>query len=92
MVSTLVDPGHRPSGGCRVLAAAAASVDHTSTGCSSSDLVVAVSRSGSSGLSIRRPPGMNHNKPLTRIDQHLFDQVALEAQQIPRLRLNHNFH
>ncbi len=54
--------------------------------------MVAVSRSGSSGLSIRRPPGMNHNKPLTRIDQHLFDQVALEAQQIPRLRLNHNFH
>jgi len=30
--------------------------------------------------------------PFRRIDQQLFAQVAAEARQHPRLRLNHNFH
>ena len=30
--------------------------------------------------------------PFRRIDQGLFAQVAAEARQHPRLRLNHNFH
>ena len=30
--------------------------------------------------------------PFRRIDQKLFTQVAAEARQHPRLRLNHNFH
>ena len=30
--------------------------------------------------------------PFRRIDQKLFAQVAAEARQHPRLRLNHNFH
>ena len=30
--------------------------------------------------------------PFRRIDQTLFAQVAAEARQHPRLRLNHNFH
>ena len=32
------------------------------------------------------------SSPFRRIDQQLFAQVAAEAQQHPRLRLNHNFH
>ena len=30
--------------------------------------------------------------PFSHIDQKLFAQVAAEARQHPRLRLNHNFH
>ena len=32
------------------------------------------------------------SSPFRRIDQQLFAQVAAEARQHPRLRLNHNFH
>ena len=32
------------------------------------------------------------SSPFRRIDQQLFAQVSAEAQQHPRLRLNHNFH
>ncbi|MFN5117307.1 MAG: WbuC family cupin fold metalloprotein [Cyanobacteriota bacterium] len=38
------------------------------------------------------PPDSGAAPRLQRLDQSLFDRVAAEARQLPRLRLNHNLH